>query len=153
MIATWRLVEARFADAAFEGEGAWRHGGRWNSPGFRVVYTSQTSSLATLELLTRLIKPQELPDYMLIPCYFHEVLVETLDRRRLPRNWRATPAPTALQEIGNEWLLARSFAVLQVPSVVNPNESNFLLNPAHENFKSIDIGQPTPFTIDYRLVT
>jgi RES domain-containing protein len=31
-------VAARWADAAFDGEGAGRAGGRWNSRGVRVVY-------------------------------------------------------------------------------------------------------------------
>jgi RES domain-containing protein len=119
----------------------------------RVVYTAETSSLANLELLVRLVRPTEHPAHVLLPCYFHEALVEAVDRRRLPKNWRDAPAPPELQEIGNAWLLERTSAVLQVPSAINPNESNFLLSPEHEDFKSIDIGQPSPYKIDFRLLT
>ncbi len=50
MIQAWRLIKAEHADDAFAGEGARRGGGRWNSKGVRVVYTSGSLSLATLEV-------------------------------------------------------------------------------------------------------
>ena len=50
----WRLVKARHAAGAFDGEGARLHGGRWNSRGARVVYVSSSRSLAALELLVHL---------------------------------------------------------------------------------------------------
>jgi RES domain-containing protein len=42
----WRIVKEKHAATAFDGEGAWLYGGRWNSPGRRVVYTSAALSLA-----------------------------------------------------------------------------------------------------------
>jgi len=50
----WRIVKARHATTAFNGEGARLNGGRWNSPGERVVYASATKSLAALETLVHL---------------------------------------------------------------------------------------------------
>jgi RES domain-containing protein len=43
--------------------------------------------------------------------------------------------------------------VLALPSVIIPSESNFLLNPAHPDFKKISIGKPEPFVFDLRLVS
>jgi len=40
MIRAWRLIKAEHAEDAFAGEGAKRGGGRRNSKGVRVVYTS-----------------------------------------------------------------------------------------------------------------
>jgi len=40
----------RFADDAFSGEGARRHGGRWNSRGRSVVYAASSVPLASLEV-------------------------------------------------------------------------------------------------------
>ena len=52
---TWRIVKARHADGAFDGEGARSEGGRWNSPGTPVVYTSVQDSgvLLTIRYLCR----------------------------------------------------------------------------------------------------
>jgi RES domain-containing protein len=44
-------------------------------------------------------------------------------------------------------------AVLAVPSVIIPEEFNYLLNPAHPDFKKISIGKPEPFAFDPRLLT
>ena len=37
---------------AYDGEGARRAGGRWNSKGIRVLYMSENRSLAVLEILS-----------------------------------------------------------------------------------------------------
>ena len=50
----WRIVQAHVADRAFTGEGARRYGGRWNSKGFAVIYTSSSISLAILEVLVHI---------------------------------------------------------------------------------------------------
>ena len=47
---------------------------------------------------------------------------------------------------------ARS-AILALPSAIIPNEPNFLLNPAHPDFKTISIHKPEPFAFDPRLLT
>src|SRR6266571_1768578 len=54
MVTAWRIVATRFASGAFSGEAARAEGGRWNSPGVRMVYTAGTISLALLELLIHL---------------------------------------------------------------------------------------------------
>ena len=51
----WRLVGQPFAETAFDGEGAARYSGRWNSRGVRVVYTADSLALATLELAVHLL--------------------------------------------------------------------------------------------------
>lgn len=80
--------------------------------------------------------------------------MEDIDRSRLPAHWRAYPPPATLQQIGNEWLLSRrSSAVLFVPSAVLDTEVDYLLNPEHDDFRSVDVGLPDPFTLDPRLVT
>ena len=102
-ITAWRIVKARHAEGAFDGEGARIEGGRWNSPGTPMVYTSQSAALAALEMLVHLGRPSVLTTYVLIPCVFDDAVVSRLDRKRLPRNWRVYPAPSALQMIGDEW--------------------------------------------------
>ena len=42
--------------------------------------------------------------------------------------------------------------VLRVPSVIIPNDSNFLLDPAHADFSKLSIGRPEDFWFDPRLI-
>ena len=53
-----RLAREPFQD--LDGEGARLHGGRWNSVGTPVVYTSSTLALAVLEMLVH-VDPEDLP--------------------------------------------------------------------------------------------
>jgi RES domain-containing protein len=148
----WRIIRTEHVAEAFTGKGARSGRGRWHRGGIPIVYTASSISLATLELLVRLPRA-DIYALAIIPCYFPEVLVESIDRRRLPSNWRDVPPPRETQEIGVEWLTSRSSAVLEVPSAVTPDESNYLLNPEHPDFRSIDIGEARPFVPDLRLLT
>lgn len=125
--------------------------GRWHSEGTRVVYTSQAISLATLEILVHMRRRRHFPAYTLIPCYFHEALVEVLDLTALPENWAAAIAPTELRRFGDEWARNRESAVLKVPSAITHVEFNYLLNPDHPDFHAIDVGEARPFHMDVRL--
>ncbi len=147
----WRIVHRRFAEIAFTGEGARRFGGRWNSPGRPVVYTAQSQALAALEILVHLDSERLLRHYLAIPVTIAPHLIEHLSPSYLPKNWRAYPAPRSTHAIGDAWLARASSPVLQVPSVVIPSESNFLLNPAHPHFRKLRLGSPVPFLFDPRL--
>jgi RES domain-containing protein len=152
LVTAYRIVKATRAATAFDGEGARLEGGRWNSPGSSMVYTSQTGALAALEMLVHLGRGSILTSYVTIPCRFDHALARTLDRSRLPQNWRSYPAPPALQRLGDEWIASGSSAVLDVPSVLIESESNYLLNPRHPDFRKIGVGDPQPFEFDVRLL-
>jgi RES domain-containing protein len=147
----WRIVLRRFAKSAFTGEGARLFGGRWNSPGRPVVYTAQSQALAALEILVHLDSEKLLRHYLAIPVTIPPHLIEHLSPSSLPKNWRAYPAPRSTHAIGDSWLSRASAPALQVPSVVIPSESNFLLNPAHPQFAKLRLGKPVPFRFDPRL--
>jgi RES domain-containing protein len=147
----WRIVIRRFAKSSFTGEGARLFGGRWNSPGRPVVYTAQSQALAALEILVHLDFEKLLSHYLAIPVTIPPHLIEFLSPSSLPKNWRAYPAPRSTHAIGDAWLARASSPALQVPSVVIPSESNFLLNPAHPQFPKLRLGKPVPFLFDPRL--
>lgn len=153
MISAYRIVDPWLAEDAFNGEGARASGGRWNSPGHAVVYTSSNAALCTLELLANIPSPRRLPEYAIIECLFPEALVEELDHSALPEDWASVPSPPVLQAIGNAWLISQRSAVLAVPSAVMPTSLNYLLNPEHPDFRSVEIGLPRPFRLDFRLLT
>ena len=152
MITSWRIVKGKHAVGAFNGEGARVAGGRWNSPGVAMVYTSESAALAALELLVHLGRSASLADYVIFSCEFENGIVEIVDPRVLPHDWRIYPAPESLQRIGDRWVYQLRSAVLRVPTAVVEGESNFLLNPGHPDFKRIRVSKSRPFGFDPRLL-
>ncbi|HEX6179063.1 MAG TPA: RES family NAD+ phosphorylase [Thermoanaerobaculia bacterium] len=152
MITAWRITADEYASGAFKGDGARLYGGRWTSSGVAAVYVSSSAALAALEILVHAKRRAVLRKYVLFACSFAEALVETVDRPSLRADWRGHPAPMSLKEIGDRWVNEGRSAVLQVPSAIIDTESNYLLNPLHPDFAGIEIADPTPFTLDVRLL-
>lgn len=146
----FRIVREAYAATAFTGEGAVLTGGRWNSPGARVVYTSASASLAALETLVHL-NPVLRFKYLIFQLEFEEALIEKIPPANLPAGWRDKPPPPATKRLGDVWVKQARTAVLELPSVIIPGESNFLLNTSHPDFKSIIIGKAEAFSFDSRL--
>ncbi len=152
MITAFRIVKTSRAPTALDGEGARRAGGRWNSPGIRMVYAASSLSLATLEIMVHLEDYQLLRQlYSTIRLEIPPHLVQTLDPRQLPLGWDAPAAGEASRHAGDRWVQEASSAVLAVPSVVTHGEWNYLLNPSHRDFSHIHAAAPVPFRLDERL--
>ncbi len=147
----WRLVKAKHAGTAFSGDGAAKAGGRWNSRGVYLVYASASRSLAALETLVH-ITPLASFRYKFIRMEFGRTLAENLDAGRLPSDWRMEPPPLSTKQVGDAWVHSLRSAVLAVPSVIIPEEFNYLLNPAHPDFRKIEFGEPADFAFDHRLL-
>lgn len=152
MPTVWRIVKAKHAASAFDGEGARRSGGRWTSLGRRAVYTSSTVALATLEMIAHLDSTAPLPAYVLIEATVPDSLITTVDLAALPSNWRQYPSPPESRVIGDAWLDAKRSAVLKVPSALVPVEYNYVMNPQHPDFALITTGAPLSFPLDPRLL-
>jgi len=150
ILSAWRIVFEKYRDVAFSGEGAFLFGGRWNSPGKRAVYCAESRALAALEMLIHLDSPALLRRYLLFEIKFEESLVTTLAPASLPADWRSEPLPPSTQALGDDWIAEAESAVLRLPSVVIPPESNYLLNPAHADFSRVQIQPPQPFDFDPR---
>ena len=148
----WRLCSTRHA--AMDGEGARLNGGRWNHPGTAVIYTSATLSLAVLEMLVH-VDSDLLPlDLIAVSAEFPSQLpIRTVAEEALPRDWRTYPAPESTQSLGTVWAHSGDTVVLAVPSVVVPDERNYLLNPVHPDFHKITWSAPRPFQWDVRLLS
>ncbi|WP_394823243.1 RES family NAD+ phosphorylase [Pendulispora albinea] len=152
MLILWRICRRKYGTTAFSGEGAKLAGGRWNRKGTRISYCGGSLALAALEMLVH-VDVNELPGDLvcLRAAVPDEVSFEQIDVTKLPRNWRATPAPDALKDIGTDWVVRGSSAVLAVPSAIIPSEMNYLVNPAHADFERVAVGLPEPFGFDPRL--
>ena len=130
----FRLVKNKWSKQAFDGEGARRYGGRWNSKGKRCVYLPSTPSLALLEIMVHLDDYSLLADYLLFQMVIPGSSLLELDSDSLADDWRADPAPLSTARIGDEWLLGHSSMALSVPSTIVPNENIILVNPAHVQY-------------------
>lgn len=147
----WRIVKEKYAGVAFSGEGARRAGGRFNSPGRLVVYTSGSLALAELEILVNLPTDRLLASYVAFRADIPERHLSTLGREELPENWREAPAPDSVRAIGDGWLESERSLALRVPSAVVPAENNILLNPRHPAFEKVETEGPFDPEIDERL--
>ena len=153
-ITTWRIIKARYADRAFEGEGARLAGGRWNKIGIPMIYTADSLALAALEILVHLPQPELLKlKFQRIPVKFDSRLVKSLNLIDLPSDWDILPPPESTQTIGTEWAVKKKSVLLKVPSTIIREEFNYLINPLHPNFKKLSIGDAQKFIFDPRVNT
>lgn len=142
----FRVCRARYA--RLDGEGARQVGGRWNSAGKPVVYMAESVALAVLENLVHMSRRDFPTGYVTVAALLPDG-IRLLTEDTLRRN----PALATLRpaELGDWWLESQASAVLQVPSVIVPGASNYLLNPHHPEFSLIQVEPPAIFHFDERL--
>lgn len=146
----FRIADGRFP--IFDGQGAARNGGRWNSVGRPVIYAAETYSGAILEVLVHLnlghLTQHQMAVEITIPDHLK---VEMLKETGLP-DWDAEDQ-RASRNYGDQWLEELRTAVLFVPSMVtHGKERNVLLNPNHPDFGKISSSKPLSVSFDRRLI-
>lgn len=152
MTTAWRVVKARRASEAFTGEGARRYGGRWNPPGIPIVYAADTLALAVLELFVHLGPAHARLRFVTLRVEIPDGLrIESVGVATIPSTWRSEPPSEETQAIGAEWVRRGTSAVLRVPSVLIPSETDYVLNPRHPDFPRIVVSRPEPFGFDPRM--
>lgn len=148
-ILSYRLTHKRHLNSAFDGEGARLNGGRWNSIGTSIVYTSDSLALCCLEIIVHLPSYNLLRDYVYMRVAFDsEVVIDA----HLNNGWDQRPASTVSQTIGDTWVEDGTAAVLRVPSVIIPESFNYLINIHHGGYDKIKISKPAPVQFDPRLI-
>ncbi|PAJ76261.1 hypothetical protein CJF42_00800 [Pseudoalteromonas sp. NBT06-2] len=153
MITAYRIVKTKWADSAFDGEGARLYGGRWNSKGQSCVYLASSESLAILEILVHLDNSDTLDHYTLFTVDINPADIMELNHEFLPDCWQADPAPSETAEIGDDWLKSNSSLALKIPSTIVIREANYLINIKHVNFpKALSTHIKLDFKFDNRLV-
>lgn len=133
------------------GTGTRLYGGRWNSPGKPVIYTSENISLAMLEVLAHSDRSMLRQEYALTSIRVpKDTQILQLNPDELPETWKNFPFDPVTAVKGDEWLKSQSSLILKLPSAVNPFEYNLLLNPSHSLFHSIKIEGIRPVSFDLR---
>jgi hypothetical protein len=125
----YRIVKSKARTNDLSGTGAFRVGGRWNSRGTYMLYTSENSSLAYLETLVHFDEVDYAPFYILKENEYPStwMQLELLENKRL----------------GDRLMNEKKFLGIKVRSAINNFEFNYLLNPLFPRFydfvKVIDV--------------
>ena len=126
----YRIASRRFP--IFDGTGAFLHGARWNSPGCRVIYASESLSCARLEVLVHSGRASPPTRHGFVEINIpDDVKIENVTLENLPPQWNSVPDRRTARFIGDAWFRAGRNALLRVPSVASPNDFNILINQDH----------------------
>jgi RES domain-containing protein len=148
----YRVLRKKYAHAPFDGEGAFRYGGRWSSPGTRLSYTSEHQSLALLEYFVHLDQDDPPADLVLAIAEIPDDLPRSQAKlSQLPANWRDPIAPPELAQIGDQFVRRREHCLLLVPSAIVPAEFNWLINPDHPDYARLVVHNLEPLSYDTRM--
>lgn len=157
MPSIWRIaaVTPDYSADDLSGAGAKATGGRWNRKGNAVMYCASTISLACLETVVHLASGG-LP----LNRYLVEIVVpdnvwkarKFITHTTAPVGWDALPAGKVSLDAGDGWLTGAGSALLEVPSIVVPEEQNVLINPVHPDSARITATIRRKWQYDSRLV-
>jgi RES domain-containing protein len=148
------VLRRKYARTPFDGEGAYRFGGRWSSPGVRLSYASEHQSLAMLEYFVHLDKDDPPADLVIATAEIPDHLIrEQVALGDLPANWRDAAAPPDLARFGDEFVERAEHCLLLVPSVLAPAENNYLINPSHPDYRKIRVSELESLSYDPRMFT
>jgi RES domain-containing protein len=147
----WRIAAETIDYKAndLSGGGAAAQPGRWNASGEYVVYTASNRSLAILETFAN-IDAAGLP----LNRFLVEIEVpidewnkrEKLDQGLLDPAWCAVPAGKASVDAGSAWYQAGKSLLLEVPSVIVPEEHNIVINAKHPAAASLGAKTIRPYS-------
>lgn len=150
----YRIAQEKFADD-LSGNGAKIFGGRWNSEGLFALYTSSYRSLALLETLAH--TPAKMLDqkvYILITLSLPgNTRIEVIDKNKLSPGWDAPDTRPLTKRMGDEFLKSKSSLLLAVPSVLMPEENNYLVNVLHPDMKKMKVIFKRRISFDKRLTS
>jgi RES domain-containing protein len=153
MPVVWRLTPPEF-HTQLDGEGARLFGGRWNSPGLRALYTSSHLSLSVLETYVNipLALRTSLPVFQAVRISIPDnASTIRISPAQLDKLLTTPDSLAASRSIGDGWITRRESLVLQVPSVLVPEEDNFVVNPEHPDARDVRIVGTRAFHFDPRL--
>lgn len=148
----WRIADKRHP--ILSGTGASLYGGRWNSPGYEVIYAATSYSLCILEQLAHISKASMPTSQVWVKIkILPSVRYEEANHQKI-QGWNNDDL-IASRDFGDQWIEERRTAVLLIPSIFSPpgqsNEKNAILNPHHPDFRDIQVTPPEPVVWDKRL--
>lgn len=147
----FRLSKSKYSKD-LSGSGAEKTGGRWNSKGKALIYTSSSRALCVAEIAVHTpfgILPK---DYELIAIGIpDETSTQEIKKSDLPKDWHSFPHSNSTQTFGDTFISQNKYLVLKVPSAVVQGDFNYLINPKHPDSTKIKIISIESFQFDERL--
>jgi RES domain-containing protein len=150
----YRIAKSALRARDISGMGAFMNGGRWNSKGTYMLYTSANSSLAYLENLVHFDESNLPPDLYIIAIEIKadNSLIYQLPDVEYPPSWLILDNLDNKQ-MGDQWILERKYLAIKVRSAVNPSEYNYLLNPVYPGYHDlVKVNSIEVLPIDSRLI-
>lgn len=144
----FRIALAKYADKLVASGNA----ARWNSKDIKIIYTAESRALACLENVVHRNSRGLQKNFRIVMIEIPDSLkIKTINTRELIAGWQNFAHIPFTQNIGDKWIKEEASAVLRVPSVIIPEEHNYLLNPSHEDFGKIKYMGHEPFKFDNRI--
>lgn len=150
-LVSWRLEREIYAATWNVGEGAYLFGGRWSSPGRRVLYTSIDPATAVLEVAVH-------KGFVVLDSIAHTLLqlrieasaVHVVELESIANpNWLCSGVVSPNQQKFGDTLLDR-YSILALPSVVSRHSWNLIVDIPSAQGKFALIQQER-FALDTRL--
>ncbi len=147
----YKLSRAKFA-TPLSGKGAALKGARWNSIGVEIIYLAANRSLAMAEVAVHFTLATIPSDYVMVTIFIPDnISLKKIYESALPEDWNSFPHPNSTQAIGDKFVSANKYCVLQIPSAVTQGDYNLLINPNHIDFSMIKIIATSKFPFDRRI--
>lgn len=146
----FRLSKSKYS-SDLSGRGAEQVGGRWNSSGFPMLYTSASRALCASEVAVHTPLGIVPTNYDIIEIEIPDESVQVVDLLLLPNNWREFPHTQFTKHVGDDFLKNLQNLTLKVPSAIVNGDFNFLISPFHKDFPKVKIINIEPFVFDRRL--
>lgn len=148
----YRICNSQYAND-ISGVGAKLYGGRWNSIGNAVLYASSTRALAALEVLVHLLpKNAQRINFSVIAIEAPENSMKEITYDNIEYELMQNGFDSNFKFIGDNWLKQNTSLLLKVPSIVIPEEFNYLINPLHPDFTKVKVVETKSFSFDKRLI-
>ena len=149
----YRIVKTITRTNDLSGTGAYKTGGRWNSKGVYMLYTSENSSLAYLESLVHFDDTEYPPQLFVMKIEIDaKAPVYILKENEYPENWQRLEL-LVNKALGDSLMKEKKALAIKVRSAINVGEYNYLLNPLFPRFYDlVKVIYVTPIRFDERLV-
>jgi RES domain-containing protein len=147
----WRLYRKAFGPG-LAGLGGIYTDGRWHTKGHYCTYLGGSASIVVLEKLVHL-DPINFESDLMLGQFEIETEVED-GLVALNELWSGTPVDDIekTRQVGDSFLKLNQKCLLKVPSVIVPEEYNYLFNPKHADAADLSLIHERAFTFDDRLL-
>jgi RES domain-containing protein len=125
---------------------------RWNPKDVKIIYTAGSRALACLENVVHRTSRGLQENFKTLLIEIPDNLkISVIDRKKLIADWHSYQNMPYTQNIGDEWVKSQNSPVLRVPSVIIPEEYNYLINLEHKDFNKIKLISTESFEFDIRI--